>query len=248
MNKQTATIVDLATGEITEIPRAELSDQMVPAKIAGIHGTVWVDIQQALERRATKSHHGPFRGALRKKVKMIASLFSEVFPLSYEQWEKRFRSEANPDQETNIWLRSGTIFAAFCRERQLGLSQRRELSKLLFQCQMCSPEELAAVRTKIDLPDEIGDDFARRYYSPSLPETVTVTDPEILELLRQAEVIIAFDPTDKSQTLIFGAEALERIVRQNRTETIRVARVSYKGTEQLESLKRMVRQEKGGLA
>ena len=62
------------------------------------------------------------------------------------------------------------------------------------------------------------------------------------------EVIIAFDPTDKSQTLIFGAEALERIVRQNRTETIRVARVSYKGTEQLESLKRMVRQEKGGLA
>jgi|GEM_PF-866778 len=238
-------IIDLDTMKVTEIPRAELSDQMVPAQIQGKPGEFWVDVQQAMGRSKAMLHP-PFSGNRKESVEAIASMFAEIFPQSYEEWELGFRRDANPDQEIAIWLRSGKIFTEFSRQRGLDSHQREELAKLLFQCQVVPLDQLEAVRINLDLPKEICDDFINAYYGSSARTAFTVA--EVLkdpEPLRQADVILAVDLRSGEWTVLQGLELLDIIVKQNRPG-VDLVTVSCRNRAELRAIRKLVRKFQKG--
>lgn len=247
-NQASVKIIDVDTMKVTEIPRAELSDQMVPARIEGRPGECWVDARQAMGR-SKGVLHPPFSGERKERVEAIASMFREVHPLSYEQWEIGFQEDANPDQEIAIWLRSGKLFTEFSHERGLDLPQRKELAKLLFQCQVVPLDQLEAVRVHPDLPKELCDDFIKAYYDFGrlvCPPTTTPGVSQNPELLRLADVILATDSRTGGQTLLHGAELLERIAQGSDSVPCVVATVSYSNRKEFRAVSRLVRKLKKG--
>lgn len=247
MNERTSVkIIDLDTMEVTEIPLAELSDQMVPARIQGRPGFFWVDIHQAMGRSKAVLHP-TFSGVRRQRVEAIASMFGEIYPQSYEQWELGFRRDSHPDQEIAIWLRSGKIFTEFSRRRGLDLHQRKALARLLFQCQAVSFDQLKAVRTNPDLPKEICDDFINEYYERGARPATTAADVlENPELLGPADVIYAANSRSGGRTLLHGADLLEAVVTRNSSAALLVATVWYRDHAEFRAICRIVRKFKKG--
>lgn len=155
-------VLDLKTKKIVNIPAAELAPGMVPAKVQGIDGTVWIDSTQLQNR--DRCRHPPLSAGTRDHLRLIKAILEEVRPMSLEAWENGFRQDQHPDREIALWLRIAAVYEQVTTEAAWTLEQKREILKVLVMCSMSGKDHvLATVEPKL-LSREDAAEIANRYH------------------------------------------------------------------------------------
>ncbi len=146
--------LDVATGEIRNIPPSELPPNAMNVQVQGVSGKVWIDPRLLQD---SPIQHPPLDEETRAKVAVIQQAFSEVDPQTLEDWVDSFRRESNLPQELALWTHAALVFsehAATLPSRELRqdlysctlacLTQGRDGAKLHFKPKSLSPEQAAS--------------------------------------------------------------------------------------------------------
>jgi len=129
---ETVAIYDIPTKKVIRIPAAELAPGMIQARVNGIEEVVWVDAGQLREGNIK---HPPFPTETRRELEAMYATLSEVYPISFAEWEEGFRRDQNPANEIAIWKRIADIYERFAlRDNQTSLARRKDYFRLILTC------------------------------------------------------------------------------------------------------------------
>ena len=97
--------------------------------------------------------HSSFVGDRSLKVLQIQNELSEVYSMTYEDWELGFRRDTNPDSEISIWLNLCAFYNEFSLQLQ-SKEERQELFQIL-NCCLCSIPDFVLKQVKLNRLDTI---------------------------------------------------------------------------------------------
>ncbi|MBC8141808.1 MAG: hypothetical protein H7Y38_10260 [Armatimonadetes bacterium] len=128
----TVPVYDIPTKKIIRIPAAELAPGMIQARINGIEEVVWVDAGQLSEGNIK---HPPFAAERHRELEAMYATLSEVYPISFAEWEEGFRRDQNPANEIAIWKHIADVYERFAlRDNQTSPARRKDYFRLILTC------------------------------------------------------------------------------------------------------------------
>ena len=145
---KTVRVCDPDTKKITTIPVGEVGPGMVrvsiddfstvselarqlgakPRAITGVEGEVWIEASKLPLLQP------PFSAEDREVLVVIRDSLQEVHPLTLEQWEDRFRRDANPKQQIADWLHVAKVYKHFSTGRDLSPEQKLDVFTAAWAC------------------------------------------------------------------------------------------------------------------
>ena len=179
MNK--VRVFDIEKGEVRTMPAQELAPGMVPARVEGIEGEVWVDARQV--REFPRHRHARFTGEPLRKIRRIQALLEEVDPLSLEEWVDGFRRDKDPEREIAFWLGVAETYAFLVGNRPYDRARKLDVYNLLMASVISPAEDVPKITelqafTKEEgraLLDEI-QTARRRFFPPdSYPRLLSIS-------------------------------------------------------------------------
>ena len=75
--------------------------------------------------------HGEISADLDARIRKFALVFSEVYPITHEEWLDGFRRDTNPENEIIIWEDMATAYSKFLEANELEEAARSEAFNLL---------------------------------------------------------------------------------------------------------------------
>jgi len=130
--------LDIPTGRVIRIPRAELGPDTVLVHLDGMSEPVWVESEQL---RNTEPLHPPFDEEVRNCIRIIQAAFAEHRPLAFDEWEDVFRREAFPLREIRLWLHAADIYSR-CSNEEPSAARRRDMYRCIIACINSTREEI----------------------------------------------------------------------------------------------------------
>jgi hypothetical protein len=128
-DERTVRVYDPDTGLTTTIPARELAPGMVPTRVDGTEGEVWVP---ATHLKKGEYRH-PEMPQYRPLFRRLSETFAEVHPTTPEEWEDDFRRDRNADKEMGLWVRIADAYAHFS-ERIQSPDGQLDLYQFLLSC------------------------------------------------------------------------------------------------------------------
>jgi hypothetical protein len=138
-------VVDLDTGQITQMPAAELAPGMIRVTFDDREGEYWVE---AGKLNPSPYRHPPFDEPVRNRLRHLQETLQEVYPLPLEEWEDGFRRDANAEHEIAMWLYLAKTYRDVLDDRAVSLSYKQDLFHVLLSC-LNNPRE--QILTVVDL-------------------------------------------------------------------------------------------------
>jgi hypothetical protein len=134
---------DFSTGNTVLIPKAELSPGVVLIQIQGQANPVYAD---ATQLKKGNYQHPPFEGAEQEAIRSLVTDLSDVYPMSFEEWEDGFRRDRNPAQEIAAWVHTASILKVMSATHSFDSSRRQECYQILVAC-LTGPRETVSARS-----------------------------------------------------------------------------------------------------
>ncbi len=122
---------DFRTHTVSYIHSERLKPGMVQARIHNLEGLFWVDPAQMKQE---KYQHGDLGAGALAALAVLESQLREVHPLSVEQWQDRFRREADPEREIASWERIAETYTREASSPALNLNQKRDIFQVIIAC------------------------------------------------------------------------------------------------------------------
>lgn len=91
-----------------------------------------------------KLRHPPFDAERRAKIERIMDALVEVYPQTYDEWERGFRVDMHPDREIAIWISMAEGYEHFTK-KGVRTDQKSGLFQIIFQTRI-APRELLVNR------------------------------------------------------------------------------------------------------
>ena len=121
---------DFETKQVTEMPQEELAPGCVKANIEGMEGSYYVILtEKQLMRPGYR--HPRFDEEGMRIMGYFVHVFSEVKPMTAEQWEDGFRKDTNKDKEILLWLRMAEVYQHFTTGKNLPLAAKKDYLNIL---------------------------------------------------------------------------------------------------------------------
>jgi hypothetical protein len=120
--------LDPETGQTARIPASELTEGLVRADVLGVGKDVWTHASDFL---ASELQHPPFGPERRTRLQRIRDIFSEVYPLTLEEWEDGFRRDAFPEHEIEGWLWMAHCYEHFTEGKEVRPEQKRDIFSVI---------------------------------------------------------------------------------------------------------------------
>src|SRR5262245_9142116 len=132
-------VYDPTSKTVTEMPAAQLTPNMIQAKVEGLEGVHWISVGELKmgERQAES-----FPEEMRDHFREIKSKLDEVYAMSLEEWEDGFLRDEHPEQEIALWLHVADIYNRFASDSNLTLEQKKEYFRVLVTCMNSSRERV----------------------------------------------------------------------------------------------------------
>ena len=136
--RDTVPFFDVESGLVVQIPRSELSSNVIQVQLEGMDELVWVLPD---ELRPSAIRHGPFDEPTRDYIRAIQTAFAEHRDLTLEEWEDRFRRDATPEREIALWLYASEIYSVFATEEP-SPEKRRDIYRCIVGCMVTGPDSV----------------------------------------------------------------------------------------------------------
>ena len=105
---------------------------MLRLNAVGTSKEVWIDARTLdLALCPGRYRHPQFKGAMRDKIRHLATTFYAVYPKTYRAWEKGLRMSENPWTEIAPWVQIADALCAFKTEFRPTSEQQLEAFHLL---------------------------------------------------------------------------------------------------------------------
>ena len=129
-------VIDVETGIISLVPSNLIGPEMLRINYKG--KLYWANETQL---RRNEYQHNAFVGDIKKRIKSIMNGLSEVYPLSYEEWEDGFRRDQNPRDEISIWE---NIVSQYKQNTGncLDLEYKKEVYSILIRCSISEHDQV----------------------------------------------------------------------------------------------------------
>jgi hypothetical protein len=129
MSTDMVQVYDRITEQVKTIPASELAPGMLRWSMVGIEGDVWIDA--ITDMSGGPIQHPPFGEKLRKIMCRFREICGDVYPLTAEEWEDRFRREMDHEEEIGLWLRAEQSYLHFTHGRVLTDDQKWDIFSVL---------------------------------------------------------------------------------------------------------------------
>ena len=240
------TTIDLKTHTTTTIPAKELAPGMIQVSFNGREGVFWAKAADVLNTvKPSPPKHPSFDDKTKGDLRKIIGLLGEVHPISIEEFENGLRRDQNPDIEIGLWLHLASVYESLNQDFCLDLEKKKELFQALLQCSLSPYEQSVNVVESESLsPDLIRELIGRYYGKPALtgvgsmtvaqgplPDGITQLSFEAIEsdirLLKDAKVVMGLDSSTGEESLFYGKDFLEEIVREKQTMVVKTASILF---------------------
>jgi hypothetical protein len=153
---------DMKTGTTIQIPKAELSPNVVWVQIKGEPGPVYVNVNDITLN--SKKQHESLPSEAMNAIRQFKRELADVCPKSFNQWEDGFLKDLNPDREIAGWMRVSIILREMTNRHDYKAAQRKECFRILMAC---FNGERRTVRERSDtqlLPEDQVEEAIKSFY------------------------------------------------------------------------------------
>jgi hypothetical protein len=151
-------VIDVETGDVSIVPSDQIGPGMVRVSYEGRE--YWADSAQLQQN---EHQHEPFKGEVKARVESIMANLSEVYSLSYEEWEDGFRRDQNPLKEIAIWERIISLYQRFTKNES-SLAKKKEIYSVIVVCSYSEPSHVLNQVSLSELSEEKAKEIIRAYY------------------------------------------------------------------------------------
>lgn len=151
-------VIDVETGDVSIMPSDQIGSGMVRVSYEGRE--YWADSAQLQQNQY---QHEPFKGEMKARIESIMADLSEVYSLSYEEWEDGFRRDQNPLNEIVIWERIISVYQRFANKTS-NLARKKEIYSVVVTCSYSEPSQVLNQVSLNELTEEQAKEIVRAYY------------------------------------------------------------------------------------
>ncbi|MCC5453347.1 hypothetical protein LMJ53_16650 [Rheinheimera sp. UJ51] len=151
-------VIDVETGDVSTVSSDQIGPGMVRVSYEGKE--YWADSAQLQQN---EYQHEPFQGEMKTRIESIMNNLSEVYSLSYEEWEDGFRRDQHPINEIVIWERIVSVYKHFSN-RASSLASRKEIYSVIVTCSYSEPNQVLNQVSLNELTEEEAREIIRAYY------------------------------------------------------------------------------------
>jgi hypothetical protein len=151
-------VIDVETGDVSLVPSEQIGPGMVRINYEGKE--YWADSAQLQQ---SEYQHEPFEGNVKARIESIMASLSDVYPLSYQEWEDGFRRDQNPINEIIIWERIVSVYQSYANQTQ-ELAVKSEIYSVVVTCSYSEPDQVLNQVSLKSLSDVKAKEIIRAYY------------------------------------------------------------------------------------
>jgi hypothetical protein len=151
-------VIDIETGDVSTVPSDQIGPGMVRVSYEGKE--YWADSEQLQQN---EYQHEPFQGEMKARIESIMANLSEVYSLSYEEWEDGFRRDQNPLNEMVIWERIVSVYQRFTN-KESSLAKKKEIYSVIVTCSYSEPGQVLNQVSLNALSEKQAKEIIRAYY------------------------------------------------------------------------------------
>lgn len=151
-------VINVETGVVSAVPSDQIGPEMVRISYEGKE--YWADSAQL---KQNEYQHEPFEGEIRARMESIMASLSEVYSLSYEEWEDGFRRDQNPLNEIVIWEHIVSVYQDYAKQT-LELATKREIYSVVVTCSYSEPGQVLNQVSLKSLSEVKAKEIIRAYY------------------------------------------------------------------------------------
>ena len=255
-------IYDFGTKRITEIPTTELGPNYVRSTVQGIDGEVFVDGSKA--RMSDHLRHPPFDESLRELMRQFASVFTDVYKRTPEEWELGFRREMHPEREIELWRQIMAAYLEFTHGNTGPVDVKKDCFNILLNCSINGCDVALETASLQRLSRAQARDIVNAVKARLKGETRTNAESSLRKLvggnisplsiietdagrkaLMEAEIIVALDSMGSNDVLLIGQDRLAEVVRSGLTRVLQTRAFEYEGEAELAYLERVIKEVRG---
>ena len=151
-------VINVETGDVSLVPSDKIGPGMVRISYEGKE--YWADSAQLQQN---EYQHEPFEGEVKARIENIMVSLSEVYPLSYEEWEDGFRRDQNPINEIIIWERIVSVYQSYTNQTS-ELAIKRDIYSVVVTCSYSEPAQVLNQISLKSLSEAKAKEIVRAYY------------------------------------------------------------------------------------
>lgn len=152
-------VMDVETGNVSVVSSDKIGPGMVRISYEGKE--YWADSAQLQQN---EYQHDPFEGEMRVRIESIMNNLSEVYSLTYDEWEDGFRRDQNPQNEIAIWERIVSVYQSYSKSSS-GLALKKEIYSVVVTCSFSEPEQVLGQVSLEVLSETKATEIINAYYT-----------------------------------------------------------------------------------
>lgn len=118
------------------------------------------------------TRHDAISEPLLARIRELQRVFSEVYPLSMDEWSEGFRRDRDPEREVAIWEAMASAYSSFTTNRTLEFEAKREALGFLLQRSAGDEQSVLASAAPKHLTRPEVEQLVRLYAAAHQPVTV----------------------------------------------------------------------------
>jgi len=151
-------VINIETGGVSLVPSGQIGPGMVRINYEGKE--YWADSAQLQQN---EYQHEPFERKVKARIESIMASLSDVYPLSYQEWEDGFRRDQNPINEIIIWERIVSVYQSYANQTP-ELAIKSEIYSVVVTCSYSEPDQVLNQVSLKSLSEVKAKEIIRAYY------------------------------------------------------------------------------------
>ena len=151
-------VINVETGDVSLVSSEHIGPGMVRISYEGKE--YWADSAQLQQN---EYQHEPFEGKVKARIESIMASLSDVYSLSYQEWEDGFRRDQNPINEIIIWERIVSVYQSYANQTS-ELAIKNEIYSVVITCSYSEPDQVLTQVLLKSLSEVKAKEIIRVYY------------------------------------------------------------------------------------
>lgn len=151
-------VINIETRDVSLVPSEQIGPGMIRISYEGKE--YWADSAQLQQN---EYQHEPFNGKVKARIEFIMASLSDVYPLSYQDWEDGFRRDQNPVNEIIIWERIVSVYKTYANQTS-ELDIKSEMYSVVLTCSYSKPDQVLNQVSLKSLSEVKAKEMIRAYY------------------------------------------------------------------------------------
>jgi hypothetical protein len=151
-------VINVETGDVSFVPSEQIGPGIVRISYEGKE--YWADSAQLQQN---DYQHEPFEGKVKARIESIMARLTDVYPLSYQEWEDGFRRDQNPINEIIIWEHIVSVYQSYATQTS-ELAIQSEIYSVVVTCSYSEPDQVLNQLSLKSLSEVKAKEIIRAYY------------------------------------------------------------------------------------